>query len=112
MSTAITAMDGLAAVMRDLATAASVPLPQLPNPAEPGAQQPSFSGIFGAALDRLDDSVAAADTASRSFASGQQDIPLSNVMMSLEEASLALQTAATVRDKVLAAYTNIMNMPV
>ena len=112
MSAAVTAMDGLAAVMRDLATAASAPLPQPANPAAPGTQQPSFSEIFGAALDRLDNSVAAADTTSQSFAAGQQNIPLSDVMMSLEEASLALQAAATVRDKVLAAYTNIMNMPV
>ena len=33
-------------------------------------------------------------------------------MISFEQAGLALQMAATVRDKVLAAYTDIMNMPV
>ena len=33
-------------------------------------------------------------------------------MVSLEEANLALQGAAAVRDKVVAAYNNVMNMPV
>jgi flagellar hook-basal body complex protein FliE len=33
-------------------------------------------------------------------------------MVSLEQANLALQLAANVRDKVVAAYTNIMNMQV
>ncbi|HZU90080.1 MAG TPA: flagellar hook-basal body complex protein FliE [Stellaceae bacterium] len=112
MTDAITAMDGVVSAMNALAAAAGAPLPQIPNPAEPSAETSSFSELFNAALDRLDDGVASANAAARSFASGQQDIPLSDVMMSLEEANVALQTAATVRDKVLAAYTNIMNMPV
>ena len=33
-------------------------------------------------------------------------------MVSLEQANLALQMAAGVRDKVVAAYSNVMNMPV
>jgi flagellar hook-basal body complex protein FliE len=112
MTDAITAMDGIVSAMNALKTAAGAPLPQIPNPAESSAQTSSFSDLFNAAVDRLDNGVASADMAAKSFASGQQDVPLSDVMMSFEEAGLALQTAATVRDKVLAAYTNIMNMPV
>jgi flagellar hook-basal body complex protein FliE len=112
MTDAITAMGGIVSAMNALKTAAGASLPQIPDPAEPSAQAPSFSDLFTAAVDRLDDGVASADAAAKSFASGQQDIPLSDVMMSLEEAGLALQMAATVRDKVLTAYTNIMNMPV
>ena len=112
MTGAIPAMDAVASAMNALATAASAPLPQVPAPTEPGAGQPSFSNLFSAALDRLDSSVAAAGAETRSFASGNQDIPLSDVMISLEGAGLALQMAAGVRDEVLAAYTDIMNMPV
>ena len=40
------------------------------------------------------------------------DIPLSDVMVSLEQANLSMQMAANVRDKVVAAYSNVMNMQV
>lgn len=70
----------------------------------------SFSAMFGAAVDRLDGTVGSANAAAKAFASGSDEIPLSDVMISLEQANLALQTAATVRDKVTAAYSAVMNM--
>lgn len=108
---AIKAMDGLVAAMNSLASAAGAPTPTQ-SAAGPGAAQSSFSTLFSAAVDRLDGGIASAQASAQSFASGNQDIPLSDVMVSLEQAGLALQVATTVRDKVLAAYTTIMNMPV
>lgn len=112
MTGAIPAMDAVVSAMNALATAASAPLPQLSAATAPSTGQPSFSDLFGAAMDRLDGSVATAETGAASFASGKGDLPLSDVMIGLEQAGLALQLAANVRDKVLAAYTDIMNMPV
>lgn len=111
MTGAIPAMDGIVSAMNALATAASAPLPQVPKPGG-AVGQPSFSELFKSAVDRLDGGVASAEAGAKSFASGNQNIPLSDVMISFEQAGLALQMAATVRDKVLAAYTDIMNMPV
>jgi flagellar hook-basal body complex protein FliE len=37
-------------------------------------------------------------------------VSLSDVMISVERANLAFQTAATVRDRVVEAYQTIMNM--
>jgi flagellar hook-basal body complex protein FliE len=65
-----------------------------------------------AAIGQVDGTVASANASAKSFAGGNHDIPLSDVMVSLEQANLALQVAANVRDKVVAAYTNIMNMQV
>jgi flagellar hook-basal body complex protein FliE len=107
----------LAAVTADfsaLARAASTP-PAAPADAgaAPGASGgTSFVQALGAALDRVDGQIGAASAAAKSFAAGDRDISLSDVMISLEEANLALQTAATVRDKVAAAYTTIMNMQI
>ena len=56
--------------------------------------------------------IATANEKAKAFASGNQDVSLSDVMISLEQANLALQAAAAVRDKMIAAYTNVMNMPV
>ena len=41
---------------------------------------------------------------------GNHDIPISDVMISLEQANIAFQMASAVRDKVVAAYTSVMNM--
>jgi flagellar hook-basal body complex protein FliE len=71
-----------------------------------------FSDALKTALDRVDAAISQANEKTKAFASGDQSISLSDVMISLEQANLALQAAAVVRDKVIAAYTNIMNMPV
>jgi len=79
---------------------------------EARAPAAAFSDALKSAFDRVNDAVAAADGKAKAFASGDQSISLSDVMISLEQANLALQAAAAVRDKVIAAYTNVMNMPV
>lgn len=72
----------------------------------------AFSDALKTALDRADNAISEANDKAKAFASGDQTVSLSDVMISLEQANMALQAAATVRDKVIAAYTNIMNMPV
>jgi flagellar hook-basal body complex protein FliE len=79
---------------------------------EAGAPAAAFSDALKSAFDRVNDAVATANGKAKAFASGDQSISLSDVMISLEQANLALQAAAAVRDKVIAAYTNVMNMPV
>ena len=77
-----------------------------------GQDAPLRRHALKSAFDRVNDAVATADGKAKAFASGDQSISLSDVMISLEQANLALQAAAAVRDKVIAAYTNVMNMPV
>lgn len=109
MIEAMAAMSGILSELSSLAGAATAPAAADAAAASPGA---SFSNVFTAALDRLDGSVAAANHKMTGFASGKDDIPLSDVMVSLEQANLGFQLAATVRDKVISAYTTVMNMPV
>ena len=89
--------------------------PAAPASAEPGtdpAPAASFSDALSTALNRVDNAIASANEKAKGFASGNQDVSLSDVMISLEQANLALQAASAVRDKIVAAYTNVMNMPV
>jgi flagellar hook-basal body complex protein FliE len=89
--------------------------PPTPDAAIEGAGEASgasFSSMLHGALGRLDDTINSANAGAKSFASGNHDIPLSDVMVSLEQANLALQMAANVRDKVVAAYSTVMNMQV
>ncbi|HXP30021.1 MAG TPA: flagellar hook-basal body complex protein FliE [Stellaceae bacterium] len=112
MTDPITAMASATADLGALARAASAPPPALSESADATGSGASFLAALGAALNRVDSHIASASAAAKSFAAGGSDISLSDVMISLEEANLALQTAATVRDKVAAAYTTIMNMQV
>ncbi len=111
----IEALSAIAAALGDLqSVASSITAPAAPDTAAGGAstQGASFSDALRGALGRLDGTINAADTEAKSFASGNPDIPLSDVMVSLEQANLALQMAANVRDKVVAAYSTVMNMQI
>lgn len=112
----ISAMNAALGELQAVASAAVAPPPSqlMPGVGIDGATAaaPSFSQALHSALGRVDDTIAHANGQAKAFAAGDQSIPLSDVMVSLEQANLALQMAAGVRDKVVAAYTNIMNMQV
>ncbi|HEY5208156.1 MAG TPA: flagellar hook-basal body complex protein FliE [Stellaceae bacterium] len=72
----------------------------------------SFTDTLKTAIDRVNSQVATASGAAASYAAGNHAIPLSSVMVSLEKANLAFQTAVSVRDRVTEAYSSIMNMQV
>src|SRR6185312_6943711 len=72
----------------------------------------SFTDTLKTAIDRVNDQIAVASGQAASYASGNHSVPLSSVMISLEKANLAFQTAVTVRDRVTDAYSSVMNMQV
>lgn len=113
MTDPISAMAAAASEMRSLAAEAGGPAMTVPTPGVARVSGgSSFLAALTTALNRTDNTIASASGAAKAFAAGDRDISLSDVMVSLEEANLALQTAATVRDKVASAYTTIMNMQI
>ena len=117
----ITAVAGVLSALSSIVTLENTPKTSHSDSSQPdatavpdatGAPTPAFSDALKSALDHVDTAIATANQNAKSFASGEQGISLSDVMISLEQANIALQAAAAVRDKVVAAYTNIMNMPV
>jgi flagellar hook-basal body complex protein FliE len=118
MIEAVSAMAGVLSDLQDMASAASGPRIGKPDAAlglgvgVDAAPGTSFSGALKSAIERVDGTVASANSAAQSFAAGNHDIPLSDVMVSLEQANLGLQLTANVRDKVVSAYSSIMNMQV
>ncbi len=109
MVAAIGAMQGILSELASLAGAASAP-DDVQSQAAATSGSGSFATLFDAALNRLDDDVSGAAAKAQDFASGGSDMPLSDVMISLEEANVAMQLASNVRDKVTTAYTDVMNM--
>jgi flagellar hook-basal body complex protein FliE len=115
MIEALEAMNSVLSDLQSLAGAASAPpVDQLVPDASAadGAAAPTFAQALRGAIDRVDGTISHANDASAAFASGDKSVPLSDVMVSLEQANLALQMASGVRDKMVAAYTTVMNMQV
>ena len=71
-------------------------------------------GGFGATLQRaMEDAVdlgRSADAASTQALLGQGSV--TDVVLAVARAEMALQTATTLRDKVVAAYQDVMRMPI
>jgi flagellar hook-basal body complex protein FliE len=111
----ITAVAGVLSALSSVSNLTGTSGPALADSVEPSATSApgaSFSDALNTALNRVDNAISSASEKAKAFASGSPDVSLSDVMISLEQANVALQAASAVRDKIVAAYTNVMNMPV
>ena len=73
--------------------------------------QPTFFDSGKSALDRVNDADVKSDAMAEAYARGE-DIPLTDVVLSMQKASLSFEATLQVRNKVMKAYEDIMNMPV
>ncbi len=71
-----------------------------------------FSAQFSAALDKISDTQNQTRDKSEALASGTSSLGLNDVMVDLQKSSISLQTGVQVRNKMVAAYQDIMNMSV
>ena len=72
----------------------------------------SFAGELQAALGRISDTQNAARTQAEKFAIGTPGVAMNDVMVDLQKTSISLQMGIQVRNKLVAAYQDIMNMQV
>ncbi|AGN84670.1 MULTISPECIES: flagellar hook-basal body complex protein FliE [Enterobacteriaceae] len=72
----------------------------------------SFAGQLHAALDRISDTQNAARTQAEKFTLGEPGVALNDVMTDLQKSSISLQMGIQVRNKLVSAYQDIMNMQV
>lgn len=104
----ISAVDGLLAQMRVAATAAG-----LREPA-PLAQsgKVDFSNVLKNALDGVAQSQEKSESLQKSFVMGDDKVSLSDTMIAMQKAGINFQATVQVRNKVVQAYNDIMNMQV
>jgi len=72
----------------------------------------SFAGELQSALGRISDTQNAARTQAENFALGTPGVALNDVMVDLQKSSVSLQMGIQVRNKLVAAYQDVMNMQV
>ncbi len=71
-----------------------------------------FSALLKSAVDEVNSAQMDAKQLTRQFEAGNPDVNLQDVVLSLQKASLSFQTMVQVRNKLVSAYQEIMNMQV
>lgn len=91
------------------AQAAGASAPQSPQ----GAQSSQdFAALLKSAVEEVNNAQLDAKQLTRQFETGDPDANLQDVVLSLQKASLSFQTMVQVRNKLVSAYQEIMNMQV
>ena len=81
-------------------------------PATAPAQKADFSEVLKASLDQVNATQQQAANLAKDFELGATSATLPEVMISLQKANISFQQAVQVRNKLVAAYHDIMNMQV
>ena len=71
-----------------------------------------FGKMLTASLDKANEAQNLAGDLKEAFTRGDEGVELPQVMVALQEASISFQAMTQVRNKLLSAYQDIMNMPV
>ena len=72
----------------------------------------NFADMLKGAVNDVNNSQQGADNLAQAFQLGQPEANIQDVMISLQKANLSFQTMVQVRNKLVAAYQDVMNMQV
>jgi flagellar hook-basal body complex protein FliE len=71
-----------------------------------------FGDALKGALDQVNQAQVKAEQLGNAFVTGDDKVSLSDVMISMQKANIGFQATMQVRNKLVSAYHDIMNMPV
>ena len=74
--------------------------------------QPTFAALMGAAVDTVNEHTSKAGQLVTDFETGNTDASVAEVMVAMQKASISFQAMTEVRNKLVDAYQEIMNMPI
>jgi flagellar hook-basal body complex protein FliE len=108
MTMNVSNVDSLLAQMRAAMAAAQGQPVQ--TPAVTGGVD--FANVLKSSLDGVNQAQRQAESLQQAFVLGDDKVSLSDTMIAMQKANISFQTAVQVRNKVVAAYNDIMNMQV
>lgn len=76
------------------------------------ASNVSFSDALKASLDQVNNMQLSAEKMGKDFAMGSDNVSLSDVMIAGQKANIAFQATVQVRNKLVSAYQEMMNMQI
>jgi flagellar hook-basal body complex protein FliE len=82
------------------------------NDAAPSASGGDFASMIQQSLAQVNNSQATAESMTHQFQLGQNDVSVEDAMISMQKANISFQTTVQVRNKLVAAYNDVMNMQV
>ena len=80
--------------------------------ADGGAKSTDFAAVLKASLDQANGMQQQAAKLSRDFELGTSDVSLPDVMMSVQKANVSFQQVVQVRNRLVSAYHDIMNLQI
>ncbi len=104
-------VSSLLAEMRSLAAQAQS-LDMAAGPAADRVPDTRFADLLGDSVNAVNDAQSRATELARAFETGEGNVDLAEVMISLQKANLSFTAMTEVRNKLVSAYQEIMNMPV
>ena len=82
------------------------------RPAEPSAESRGFGELLQASIDAVNRAQTSAHDMAAALERGDANVSLPEVMIALQKASLSFQAMTEVRNRLVNAYQEIMNMPI
>ena len=99
--------------MRAMQTEAMAQQKPVAGPAGVSAGEgPSFSELLGQAVGKVNEVQQSANQLATAFEMGESGVDLTDVMIATQKASISFQGMTQVRNKLVQAYQDIMQMPV
>ena len=90
---------------------AQIKPPSLQEIQAPKTELPNFTESVKNLLDKVNEVQVKSSNLQEAYQRGE-DVPLTDVVLGMQKSSLAFEATLQVRNKVLRAYEEIMNMPV
>lgn len=103
------------AMMAQLKAAATKPAAQpvvAPVAGDAGAAKVNFADALKNSISEVSEAQKSAGELGKAFTMGDDKVSLSDVMVSMQKASIGFQATVQVRNKLVSAYQEIMNMQV
>lgn len=101
-------INAVLAQMRTMATQAQTFQAEAPSAAATG----DFQALMTKALDQVNETQKTAGNLAQRFEQGDSNVDISQVMISLQKADVSFQAISQVRNRLVSAYQDIMNMPI
>lgn len=98
--------------MQSMAAGAKLDIGPAVNPVEFNPSSKNFSDMLGEAINTVNSMQLDSKEKQISFEMGDKSLSLADVMIAKEKSGIAFEATVQVRNKVLEAYKQIMNMPV
>jgi flagellar hook-basal body complex protein FliE len=82
------------------------------RPSEAAAESSGFADLLQSSIEAVNRAQSSATEMAAALERGDQSVALPEVMIAMQKASLSFQAMTEVRNRLVSAYQEIMNMPI